>query len=208
MANGLQYDPYFPDFKSECIIANKVYAQCQQRECFENVEITLPQCEPLKVISIKFNPGKIIDGSLVITPIPTRPNFSRVRFKVLVTFIIKVKNIESGKVSEIKGQLPLILKDIVMFIPESRDEFTFKIVLETASQLLSEPFITDSAIIISVGVFLIIKVVGEVQLLIPAFGFCPEPPFCEDFFPDDICEDFEDAPFPEFFPRQLEDLDL
>ncbi|QUH26698.1 hypothetical protein [Serpentinicella alkaliphila] len=209
MANGFTHDPYFPDFKSECIIAKKVYAQCQQRECFEEFVLPLPEgCLEYEFLGIRFNPGEIVNGSLIITPIPSRPNFSRVRFRVLVTFVVKLKNVDTGKVIEIVGELPEIQKDIVMFIPEARDEFTFKIVLETASQLLSEPFITKDSIILAIGVFMIVKVVGVVQLFIPAFGFCPEPPECEEFFPDDICEEFEEAPFPEFFPRQLEDLDL
>jgi len=209
MSNGFQCDPYFPDFKSECIIAKKVYAQCQQRHCFEGLAIPLPvDCTEFEFVSIRFNPGQIVEGSLIITPLPSRPNFSRVRFKVLVTFVVKLRNSDTGKIIEVIGELPEIQKDIVMFIPEARDEFTFKIVLETASQLLTEPFITQDQIILAIGVFMIIKVVGVVQLFIPAFGFCPEPPECEEFFPDDICEDFDDAPFPEFFPRQLEDLDL
>ncbi len=203
---GLSSDPYFPDFKAECIIVDKVYASCQQRECFDEIFVPLPDDKCLKFIDIIFNPGEIVDGSLTITPIPNRPNFSRVRFRVSITFVLRAKNKDTGCIIEIPGELPEIQKDIILFIPEARDEFTFQIVIETASQVLAEPIIEKGFLVFPVGVFIIVKVVGRVQLLIPAFGFCPEPPECEEFSPEDICIDFETAPFPEFFPRQLEDI--
>ena len=201
-----QLDPYFPDFKAECIIVDKVYASCQQRECFDEISVQLPEDGCFKIVSINFNPGEIVPGSLVITPIPSRPNFSRVRFRISINFTVRVLNKDTGCIVEVVGALPEIVKDIIIFMPEARDEFTFQIVIETASQVLAEPQIEDGILTFPVGVFIIIKVVGRVQLLIPAFGFCPEPPECEEFSPEDICIDFESAPFPEFFPRQLEDI--
>ncbi|GAB6087938.1 hypothetical protein [Alkaliphilus crotonatoxidans] len=202
----LQQDPYFPEFKAECIIVDKVYFSCQQRECFDEVFVPIPEGD-FQFLDITFNPGEIVKESLVITPIPNRPNFSRVRFRAKITFTLKVKDCKTGHVLNIEGELPEIHKDIILFIPEARDEFTFQIVIETASQALTEPIQDKCFFIFAVGIFFIVKVVGEVQLLIPAFGFCPEPPECEEFQPDDICIIFETAPFPEFFPRQLEDID-
>ncbi|AOY76976.1 hypothetical protein [Clostridium formicaceticum] len=203
---NLQQDPYFPDFQPVCIIADKVYAHCQQRECFEKVGVPLPDGEPFEFVDITFNAGEIIEGTLMVTPIKNRPNFSRVRFKVGITFTLRVKSTETGMVVCIPGALPPIQKDIVLFIPEARDEFVFKIVIETASHLLTEPMQENQNFVFAVGIFIIIKVVGKVQLLIPEFGFCPEPPECEEFAPDDICEVFEMEPFPPFFPKQLEDM--
>ncbi|AKL95210.1 hypothetical protein CACET_c17620 [Clostridium aceticum] len=203
---NLQQDPYFPDFQPVCIIADKVYAHCQQRECFEEIAVQLPAGGPFEFVNITFNAGEIIDGTLMITPIKNRPNFSRVRFRVRVTFILQVRNTMTGVVINIPGELPEIQKDIVLFMPEARDEFEFQIVIETASQLLTEPIQEKECLIFAVGVFIIIKVVGKVQLLIPEFGFCPEPPECEDFNGELVCIEFETVPFPEFFPRQLENI--
>ncbi|GAB6087939.1 hypothetical protein [Alkaliphilus crotonatoxidans] len=203
---SLQQDPYFPDFKAECVIVDKVYFSCQQRECFDEVFVSIPEGK-FQFVEIIFNPGTIVPNTLVITPIPNRPNFSRVRFRVSITFLLKIRDCETGKVITVEGELPEILKDVILFVPEARDEFTFQIVIETASQVLSEPVQDNCFFSFAVGTFIIIKVVGKVQLLIPAFGFCPEPPECEEFQPDDICVIFETAPFPEFFPRQLEDID-
>ncbi|EOC99962.1 hypothetical protein [Caldisalinibacter kiritimatiensis] len=184
-----------------CIITDKVYAHCQQRECFPDVEVDL---EGKKFESIKFKPGFIVPNTLVVTELTNRPNFKRVRFTLRIPYEITTKE---GSV--IEGFLPDILKDIVLFIPDDvRDEFDFRIVVETSSKVLDGVIESDGTINFAVGVFIIVKVVGRVQLLIPAYGFCPEPPECEEFSPDgDICERFfEYEPFPDFFPPQFEDI--
>ncbi|MDD4680331.1 MAG: hypothetical protein PHP79_05500, partial [Clostridia bacterium] len=66
--------------------------------------------------------------------------------------------------------------------------------------------IVRNQIILSIGVFIIVKVVGFVQLLVQSFGYCPTPRECEEFLPEDVCVDFETRPVPPFFPPQLEDM--
>jgi len=188
--------------KKACIIVDKVYDHCQQRICFEDVTVKLPVGGNFEFVDILFNPGIIVPGSLHVTPIPDEPNFSRIRFKILITFILKVKNIDTGDIIEIPGELPKINKDVKMYVPDARDEFTFEIVIETYSQLLSEPVQDNGNMVFVVGVFIIIKVVGKVQLYIKELGFCPVPPPCEEFIPEDICLEFDEEPFPEFFPKQ------
>jgi hypothetical protein len=47
-----------------------------------------------------------------------------------------------------------------------------------------------------VGILILVKLVAEVQLLVPAYGFCPEPPECEEVL--NLCPDFNPAwpPYP------------
>ena len=182
----------------DCIIVDKVYAQCQNRECFTSIEIDTGDST---FRSIKFEPGFIIPGTLSVEDIPNKPHFKRVRFKLRIPYVMTLAD---G--STIEGNLPDIDKDIILFIPEARDEFQFEIVIETSSSILGQPIISEGKVTFAVGVFVIIKVVGRVQLLIPTFGFCPEPPQCVDFSQDNICEDFDCHPFPLFFPLQYGDL--
>lgn len=207
MANGFDPSPGDPIIENDlsyitetvCIITDKVYSHCQQRECFPEITVEINKKDPPK--SITFKEGFIVEGSLIVTDIPNRPNFKRVRFTIRIPFEITT---ECG--ATIEGFLPDIFKDIVLFIPDSRDEFNFRIVIETSSKLLGEITVVDCIATFAVGVFIIVKVVGRVQLLIPAFGFCPEPPACEEFSPGDICDTFDYEPFPDFFPPQFEDL--
>ncbi|WP_262429933.1 hypothetical protein [Paratissierella segnis] len=180
----------------DCIIVDKVFASCQQRECFPNIEVNI---EEKNFGRIRFKPGFIVPNTLKVTDIPNQPNFRRVRFTSRIPYQILDENCDKLK----EDFLPDIFKDIILYIPESRDEFEFRIVIETQSVILAPPVVTGKTISFTVGVFLITKVVGTVQLLIPAYGYCPEPPFCDEFSPEDICEAFDTADFPEFFPPQL-----
>jgi YVTN family beta-propeller protein len=196
--------------ESVCVMAKKVFAHCQQRICFPIVSIPLPSnIGKVALQKMTFENGSIITGTLSVMALPDRPNFSRVQFILSVPYkaVLKLANEET---LTINGVLPEIVKDIVMYRPQTRDEFNFETLIETRAETLSTPNITTESITIAVGVFVVIKVVGEVQLLIPAFGYCPEPPACEDYEEpeeEDICQiflDFNQTPFPEdFFPASI-----
>ncbi|MGF7056654.1 DUF4183 domain-containing protein [Brassicibacter mesophilus] len=182
------------DLKSDCIITDKIYSQCKQKSCFENVTIDI---EDNIFKSIVFKPGFIIKNSLFITNIENKPNYKRVQFLLKIPFDIIT---EDGVI--IRGYLPDISKDIVLFIPELRDEFSFKIVVETSSRLLTEPTILNSQICFSAGSFIIIKAVGKTQLLIPSYGFCQMPLVCKEFTQNLTCDIFQFEGFPNFYPLQ------
>jgi hypothetical protein len=50
-----------------------------------------------------------------------------------------------------------------------------------------------------VGILILVKVVALVQLLVPTFGFCPEPPVCDEVLAE--CPDF-DPPWPPYPPEE------
>lgn len=196
--SGGGYGDYNKPHKKECVIVDKVYANCQLRECFTNVEVDIGG---KKINPIKFEEGFILPGTLRITELPEKPHFRRVRFTLRIPYQVKTK---CGKV--ISKNLPDIKRDIILFMPESRDEFEFKIVVETSSKILGKVSFDGDKCVFAVGVFAVIKAVGKVQLMIPAYGYCPEPCECTDYSEDDICEDFNMYDFPELFPVQQEDV--
>lgn len=197
-------DDYKMDFdiqqvrEVDCIVVDKVYAQYQARECITQVEVGIKKDS---FDGIRFAPGYIVPDTLVINDIPNKPHFRRVRFDLRIPYEIFFKD---GTTRQ--ENLPEISKDIVMFIPDARDEFEFKIVLETSSNILGQPLIDETNVSFSAGIFMIIKVVGQVQLLVPTFGFCPEPPPAIDFSQEDACDNFENHLFPVFFSLQYGDI--
>ncbi|MHB1406463.1 MAG: YncE family protein [Desulfitobacteriaceae bacterium] len=205
-------DPYQLEeiTESVCIIVEKVYASCQQRECFPAFTITLPTAPgPFTFVSMTFANGLILPGSIVITPIPSRPNFSRVQFTIQIPYTLTLRD-ATGALVTLTGNLPDILKDIILYLPPTRPEFDLNLRIETRTELLTSPSFSATTIEIAIGSFVVTKVTGLVQLLVPAFGFCPEPPVCEDFpsGPLNPCITFFDTtltPFPsDFFPPQLD----
>ena len=185
---------YIHNLKNTCIIANKVYSQYQQKDCFECIKTDIGNS---KFRSIIFKPGFIIEGTLKITDINNRPNFKRVQFLLRIPFEITTMNKDV-----IKGYLPDIANDIIMFIPEAKNKFLFDIIVETSSKLLDTPIIFNNQLSFSVGVVFIIKAVGKVQLLIPNFGICQEPPCCREFIESSSCDIFQFKNFPNFYPLQ------
>lgn len=182
------------DCDFDCIIVDKVYDSCQQRHCFSEIKQDLGG---KTFQTIRFKPGFIVPNTLVVTDIENQPNFRRVRFTLRIPYDIVFSDGTS-----VEKFLPDILKDTKLYIPDARDEFEFNIVVETSSMILGTPIVLGGKVSFAVGVFIITKVVGRVQLLIPDIGFCVEPRECEEI--GDICENFDYVPFPDFFPEQLE----
>ena len=193
--------------ESECIIIEKVYASCQQRECFPSFAVILPNgVPPYTFISITFGNGVIVQPT-IITPIPSRPNFSRVQFTIQIPYTLSLKD-SVGQTFTLMGNLPDISKDIVMYFPPTRPEFDLNLRVETRTEIITSPIFTATTVQLAIGSFVVTKVTGLVQLLIPSFGYCPEPCECEEFQPQNPCIDFFDTnttPFPmDFFPPQLD----
>ena len=207
--NTVSSDPYEPTVPV-CIVVEKVFDSCLQRECFPAFPVTLPHAgvPPFTFVSMTFLTGVIVPGSIIITPLPApREDFARIQFTIRIPFTLTLRD-STGALFTITGNLPDIHKDIVLFFPPTRSEFDFNLRVETRSEVLTPPVFTATTIELAIGSFVISKVTGVVQLQIPEFGFCPEPPPCEEFIPENPCDTFEVAPFPEdFFPPQLQRTD-
>jgi uncharacterized repeat protein (TIGR01451 family) len=180
------------DYIKTCVIVDKVFSQYQQRACFEDIAIDLPA----GFHNIVFKPGFIMENTLKITDIKDRPHCKRVQFLLKIPFKIITAN------AGIKGCLPDIAQDVMMFMPESRAEFSYHIVVETRSELLNAPNSCNGRLHFSVGVFMVIKAVGKVPLWVPSYGFFPEPPEYEESFAHSICRIFECKDLPDFYPLQ------
>ncbi len=64
----------------------------------------------------------------------------------------------------------------------------------------------NCCIIFTIGIYNIIKCELMVQLVIPAFGFCPPPAPCEPKGEKEPCEEFNNELPPPFFPPQLDEF--
>lgn len=88
----------------------------------------------------------------------------------------------------------------------SNDIDTGIVKLEMVAECLDGFFCKDdcgeSFLDITLGFHLIVKCELIVQLLIPAFGYCPIPCQCEEDDEEDLCEKFDRSPVPKFFPDQ------
>jgi hypothetical protein len=205
MRNGkfLQQEPYEPI--PECIITDKVFFQCFQRECLPEVTVNLPDVGgPFTFVDVTFQPGFIVEGTLNITPIDDLdPTLNRISFTLRVPFTARVRNAE-GQIISIDSFVDFF-KDDAVRIPENPfDEFSFNIVVETRSEVLRAT-VRGNTLVLTIGTLIVIKVVGRVELIVLSLGYCV-PDQCEEFIPRDICEEFLNLPFTQIFPEQLNNL--
>ncbi|MBT9167058.1 MAG: hypothetical protein DDT19_00382 [Syntrophomonadaceae bacterium] len=191
-------DPYLgcpPPTEIVCIKVDKVYYECKNIQVNEdeftfypepecpvldvscyNVELYCePCCEVVKpgLVSVTFRYKVTVR---LFFPTTCEPAFKDLCQVVTVT---KLFNIPRA------GEEGLHVQCYVPFL-ECLDAFISAVDPETGKV----------TIIACVGKYILIKLKATVQLMVPAYGFCPEPPDCDEVF--GICPDFrpEWPPYP------------
>lgn len=181
-----------------CVIVEKVYDSCLQKECDPSVIVPLPTGGPFTFVSASFLNGTI--DNIIITPIAATDT-ARFQFAVEICYSLTLMN-PGGALVTIPNLCITFNKDIVLYFPEAPSEFDFNLRVETRSLVLGDPTFTATTIELAIGSYVISKLTGCVQLLIPEYGFCPIPDECEEFIPFNPCDDFADSTPPDFFPPQ------
>lgn len=217
----------------DCLKVKKVYFSCQLRECIED-----------QLFDLDFPTGNRSDyrflrcefGEASIEPIKHVPLFTEVddyyaklRGVIAVPVYVVVRRKCDGEVLRLKAN-PIIDGceqkdnkvrfpfDVLVYAPSSflrQGRFTADVesLAECDDELVR--FTGNDNVELTIGFFFIIKVISEVQLKIPTFGFCDIPEPCDEVAPisDIFCETFlneELTPFPtDFFPpqrNQVEDI--
>lgn len=193
---------YLKPFEEVCIIVLKVYSSCKMRQCFTDVEISLPG-NNYSFVDIQFQNGNLFNQRII--PLYNRIGYARVEFDMRINFFITLQHPDIG-LHVIQGNLPTFHRDIIHYYPKNRPEYTFTLSSNTLSELLSPVQIHDNIISMSVGTFIILNISHPVQLKIPSLGYCPEPIDCEEYSEIVInpCSKFlnpTETPFPfDFFP--------
>lgn len=136
--------------------------------------------------------GRIHD--LTIDRLCDRPQFARV--KATVDIPIDVIFVDARNQEWIgRGKLEVI-KDVLLAIPEE-SIVPFTVESMVSAICVSGEFIGNCKFEITICVTVALKILAEVDLMIPTFGFCEIPP-CEEFA-ENVCDEFFSLPL---FPRR------
>jgi hypothetical protein len=189
-----------------CIITDKVYDACSQRVCIDTippVEFTPSVTTPIEFEGCQDFAITVPDG-FTVTPITDREGFARVRGTFDVAFNAVLRSTETNE-TQLVPITTSFDKDVVLYVPQPDPEnIRFEAIGECLfGRVNAEP--DNYTLDVIAGVYVVLKAAISVQLLVPAYGFCPTPPECEEF-PTNVCEDFMSSPFPDFFPPQLFDI--
>ncbi len=181
-----------------CVQVKKIYDACSQIRCIEvfldpEIECT-PHDIPVEIVECKIK-NFVINTSL--TQIQEFPPLVRIlvsySYDVVVTYLT-----ECGATKKVCEEVSRT-KNVVLFGTEE-----MQVIVEKVIKCLGCDII-DEEIRCEVGEFFVIKTGLEVQLLIPAYGFCPTPPECEEL--PTRCEEFLEKP-PPLFPPQPWEIEL
>jgi hypothetical protein len=219
---------YLPDPNElVCVELPKVFDQCLIKRCLVyacgpdtlDTDSQLRSCpleNPRVFIGCRDFQLKII--SVEKFPIKKNPSFKKLIVCFKISFYADYINCNGEKVSECfeVKRTEVISK---LYCPDSiaQTSATFAsgksndvdsgiVKLELVAECLDGIFCMDDCdevfLDITLGFHLIVKCELVVQLLIPAFGYCPVPCQCEEDPCEDPCDQFNRSPVPKFFPDQ------
>lgn len=186
-----------------CVQVKKVYDACLQQGVLEDEKVVIcptggPFTKPLRFIRCRSAKSKGVIKNLRVDRINDRPNFARVRGIVEIPIVVDF--VDDNGVRGSGTAVIRVPKDVVLFVPDD-SIIPFEIEATVGATCADGQFINDFRFRLDICFTIILKVIAEVELLIPAFGFCFIPP-CEEFAAA-ICDDFFGLPL---FPPQLEDI--
>lgn len=210
-----------------CVEVPKVFDQCLIKRCLVYAEgpDTLTTDEELRSNPL-LNPKRyLLSRDFKITllsvdkiPLKDDPNFKKIVLNYVISFYsdyIDDNGVTQSEFFEI-NRTDIIGRfycpDSIAQISASSDEdctceesniIKLEMVAEALDGQIVEDEAGDEVLDITLGYFIVVKCQLVVQLLIPAYDYCPVPrEACEEEPEEDPCERFERAPVPRFYPDQ------
>ena len=210
-----------------CVEVPKVFDQCLIKRClvYDDGADTLTTDEELRSNPLD-NPRRYLSSRdfklrlVSIDKIPFRgdPNFKKIVINYIISFYSDYIDENGSNKSEFyeinrtdtigKFFCPDPIAQVSLSCDEeSNDEESNIIKLEMVAEALAGEIVEDEVgnqvLDITLGYFIVVKSQIIVQLLIPAYDYCPVPgEACEEEPEEDPCEIFERASVPKFYPDQ------
>ena len=207
-----------------CIEVPKVFDQCLIKRCLvycggpdtNTTDCELrsdPLVDPKRYISSRdFN---ITLLSVEKIPIKGKRGFKKVVLNYMISFYADYLDCDGKTKSEF---YEINRTDVIgkFYCPDSISQISASTDLEEDSNIIRLEMVAealhgeilkdkngDEVLDITLGYYIVVKCELLVQLLIPAYDYCPVPKvICEDEPDEDPCEIFDKAPIPKFYPDQ------
>lgn len=157
--------------------------------CAETVTPNTPPMPPITFESCRSSTTEASIRNLSVERLCDRPCFARVRCTVDVP--IDILFVDSRNIEYIGKGVVSVDRDVLLSIP---DESIVPYTLEAMASAIcvSGCFIGSNQFKMTVCVTIILKVLADVEILVPSYGFCSIPPAEE--FADSVCEEFFSLP--------------
>lgn len=199
-----QIDDVVVTITSYAMVANNCGCNsCNSCSCCgsaaDSTETVPPTSAPVTPITFESCRSTTTEGTirdLTVERLCDRPCFARVRAKIDVP--IDILFVDSRCVEYIGKGVITVNKDVLLSIP---DESIVPYSLESmvSAICVAGTYIGNNQFRLTVCVTVILKVLAQVEILIPSYGFCTIPP-CEEFA-ENVCDEFFSLPL--FPPASL-----
>ena len=182
-----------------CLQVKKVFDACMQQSQLTDIVLNITNLTPanptypLTFISAKSTVSQGTVSNLIIEPLNERPHCARVKTDVLIP--VSVAYTDANNVEGVAPATISITKDVILNIPSaSIMPYNVEAVVSLVS---TQGTYTDiNQFVIDACVSIIIKIVMEVELLVPSYGYAAIPP-CQEYT-QEVCAGFFDLPmYPE-----------
>lgn len=182
-----------------CIQAKKVFDACMQQTQLNGIVLTISNLTPtnptypLTFISAKSLNSQGVISNLLVEPLPERSGSSRVKADVSIP--VSVAYVDANGVEGAATASITVTKDVILNTPSaSIMPYTVEAIVSLVSTQGS--YTGENQFTIDACVSIILKIVMEVELLIPSYGYAAIPP-CQDYT-QEVCAGFFELPiYPE-----------
>ena len=182
-----------------CVQVKKVFDACMQQTQLNGVVLNITNLTPasptypLTFVSAKSTTSQGVISNLLIEPLPERQGSARV--KADITIPVSVAFVDANGVEGAATSTVTVTKDVILNIP-SASIMPYNV--EAIVSLVSTQGTTtgENQFTIDACASIIMKVVMEVELLVPSYGYAAMPP-CQDYT-QEVCAGFFELPV---FPR-------
>lgn len=178
-----------------CVQVKKVFDACMQQSQLNDIVLNITNLTPdnptypLTFISAKSLSSKGTISNLLIEPLPERPNSARVRADV--TIPVSVAYTDAAGVEGAATATVTITKDVILNVPSaSIMPYEIEAVVSLVSTLGTYTDLNQFTIDACVSI--VLKVVMDVELLIPSYGYTAIPP-CQEYT-QEVCAGFFELP--------------
>lgn len=182
-----------------CIEVKKVFDACIKQETLSNQTIALQSTtpadveEPFAFVGARSSTSVGTISDLTVTPTTETPGCSRVQCNVQIP--LQVSFTDQNGTQAVGTSSFTLSRDVLLRVPEP-SVIPYEIVAVVNAVSAEGSYLSDGQFEITLCVTVILKVVMDVELLVPSYGYCYIPP-CQEY-QEEICEGFFDLPL---FPR-------
>ena len=178
-----------------CIQVKKVFDACMQQTQLNDIVLPLTNFTPpnptypLTFVSARSTLSQGTISNLIIDPLPERQGSARV--KADITIPVSVAYTDANGVEGVATSTTTITKDVILNIPAPsimpyRVEAIVSLVSTEGSYTGTNQFTINACVTV------ILKVVMDVELLIPSYGYAAIPP-CQEYT-QEVCAGFFELP--------------